>query len=343
MTKEPFFKIIFRKSAAKTDAAWEDYTNAYGDWMANAFLNQKKEKEQFLQALDSLHKNLPKSAVQILDSELKALCKTAEEKTTWLFFMGIAHEAMEQYAKAFLYFIAATEYEPESFIIQQKLADCAYREGLFGFAEYHYLEAIRLLKDESSPDYPILYASLASCFIMMHKYEEAEKALLSAEKTGSQTLEEEQARILLYVVRGEYEKADALFLNNKNIQEDRFFRQQIDAIRSGTDEQFCTIDVENSEIKAFWRWFSTHLDHYLSILDADQSDEISQMTSEISERLKKVFPFFQRKLNVSAYKNQNYTFFVSDFYAQALSDGLKNLLASMPEKVKERVHWVIIH
>ncbi len=349
MEKESFFKIIFRKSSAKTEAEWAAYVKTYGTWMTNAFLNQKKEKEQFLYALDSLHKNCPKAAVQILDSELKTLCKTAEEKTTWLFFMGTAHEAMEQYAKAFLYFIAASEYEQESSVIHQKLADCAYREGLLGFAECHYQEAIRLQKKDNAIETPtltVLYASLASCFTMMHKYKEAEAALLCAEKTAIQTPEEQKAKTLLHAARREFEKAESafkMFLKQKNIKEDHSLQQQIDSIRSGTNEQFCTISVENSEIKAFWRWFSNRLDTYLTILDADQTEEISKMTLEISARLKKVFPFIQRTIHVSAYKNETYSIFVSDGYAQALSDGIKNLFDEIPEKIKEKVRWIIIH
>lgn len=349
MPKEPFFKIVFRKSAVGCDEAWDTYAKLYGDWMKNAFLNQKKGKTQFLKALDALHKNNPKTAVQILDSELKTLCSTAEEKITWLFFMGIAHEAMEQYAKAFLYFIAASEYEQENAIIHKKLADCAYRESLFGFAECHYQEAIQLLKKDDSDNLSTLaslYASLASCFTMMHKYEEAETALLHAEKTALKTPKEQEAKTLLYAARGEYENAESafeMFLKQKNIQEDAYLKKQIDSIRSGINEQFCTIPVENSEIKFFWRWFSNRLDTYLAVLDTDQTEDISKMTSEISARMKKVFPFVQCAIHISAYKDETYSIFVSDRYARALSEGLKNLFAEMPEKVKEKIRWIIIH
>ena len=120
-------------------------------------------------------------------------------------------------------------------------------------------------------------------------------------------------------------------------------RRQIDSIRSGTSEQFSTIYVENSEIKSFWRWFSKRLDAYLSILEADQADEISKMTCEISSRLKKVFPFIQSPISVYAYKNKNYSIFVSDFYIQSLSDGLEALFQEIPASMKEKVYWIKIH
>ncbi len=348
MAKEPFFKINFRKSASKTDAAWEAYTQNYGAWMANAFQNQKKSKEQFLSALDSLQKNYPKAAVQLLDTELKSLCKTTEEKTVWLFFMGIAYESMEQYAKAFLYFTAASEYETESPMIYQKLADCAYRENLFGFAECNYKEAIRLYRQEkesSSHKLATLYASLASALTMMHEYQAAEEALISSEKEHK-TPEAQKARALLCAAQGDYEKAEAalkLFLKQSGSQDDQNIQRQIDAIRSGTHEQFSTISVENSDVKTFWRWFSGKAESYFSILDADQPEEISEITAEISSRLKKVFPYIQHTIAVSAYKNEAYFIFVSDFYAQSLSDGLDTLFDAMPESIKAKVHWIKIH
>ena len=85
------------------------------------------------------------------------------------------------------------------------------------------------------------------------------------------------------------------------------------------------------------------MDSYLAIMDTDQTEEISEMTSEISSRLKKVFPFIQHTIAVSAYKNKSYSIFVSDFYAQALSDGLQTLFEAMPEKIKEKIHWIKIH
>ena len=349
MAKEPFFKINFRKSTAKTDAEWDSYTKTYGDWMSNAFSNQKKIKEQFLCALNSLHKNYPKAAVQVLESELKSFCQTNEEKTAWLFFMGLAHKSMEQYAKALLYFTSASEYETQSPVIYQNLADCAYKENLFGFAECNYLEAIMLYKQEKNTPSSLLaalYAELASCYIMMHDNQAAEEMLARSEKTEDKTAEAQKARTLLYAVRGEHEKAaNALknLLKMNGAQEDPEFTRQMDAIRSETSAQFSTIFVENSEIKSFWRWFSTRLEVYLTILDSDQTDEISKMTSEISSRLKKLFPFVPFSITVSAYKNQNYSIFISDFYAQALSDGLDALFAAMPEKIKEKIFWIKIH
>lgn len=349
MAKEPFFKINFLKSASKTDAAWEAYTKTYGDWMANAFQDQKKVKEQFLSALDSLHKNYPKAAVQTLDSELKTFCKTDAEKAVWLFFMGVAHEAMEQYANALLYFTSASEYETEGPAIYQKLADCAYREELFGFAECNYQEAIRLYeqeKDVSSHTLAALYASLASCLIMMHDHNAAEEALIHSEKLENKLAEAQKARSLLYAVKGEFEKAEAslkLALKQEGVRRDSVLQKQMDDIRSGTSEHFSTIFVENSEIQSFWRWFSKRLDAYLAVLDSDRMDEITKMTSEISQRLKKVFPFIQSAISVSAYKNETYSIFVADFYIKSLSDGLEALFTEIPESVKEKVNWIKIH
>ena len=349
MAKEPFFKINFRKSASKTDAAWDAYTKTYGDWMANAFQDQKKVKEQFLSALDSLHKNYPKAAVQTLDGELKTYCKTDEEKTVWLFFMGIAHKNMEQYANALLYFTSASEYETESPVIYQNLADCAYQEGLFGFAECNYREALLIYEqkeDTSSHALAVLYASLASCLIMMHDYDAAEKVLEHSEKKESKLLEAQKAKVLLHAVRGEFEKAESslkTMMKQKDAQEDHILQRQIEELRSGTSEHFSTFFVEKSEIQSFWRWFSKRLDAYLAVLDAEQTEEVSKMTSEISKRLKKVFPFVQPSISVSAYKNESYAIFISDSYTKSLSEGLDALFLEMPENVKEKIHWIKIH
>ena len=345
MGKEPFFKINFRRSPSQMNPVWDIYTNTYGTWMENAFQNQKKAKKEFLSVLDFLHNNDPKSAVQILDTELKALCKTEEDKTAWLFFMGLAHETMEQYAKAFLYFTSAAEYEQEIPAIYQKSADCAYRECLFGVAECNYQKAILLLKkgnDRDSSSLTILYASLASCFTMTHEYEKAEEALRYVEKSNFPAQEAQCARVLLYAALGEYEKAEEI-LKKKKLRDSQRLQKQIDSIRSGTNDQFSTFFVENIEIKSFWKWFSDRLETYLTILDKNQTEEISKMTSEISMRLKKVFPFTKRTITVSAYKNETYCFFVSDFYAKALSDGLTDMLEKIPEKVKESVRWIKIH
>ena len=349
MPQESLFKFNVRKTVSRTDAKWDSYTKAYGTWMKNAFHDQKKAKVQFLRALNHLHNNQPKTAVHILNTELKTLCKTSEEKTAWLFFMGIAHEAMEQYAQAFLYFTEAKEYEQESSVILQKSADCAYREGLFGVAAYDYREAIRLLEkepDRHSSALSVVYASLSLCLTMMHEYQNAEKALRNAEKTDSSSIEAQSARILLYAVHKDFDKATAalyFFLKQPNASDKYGVKQQTDALRSGTNEQFCTIDVENSEINAFWQWFSTRFATYSAILDMNQTEEIAKMTSEISARLKKVFPFTQHPIRVCAYKNEAYSFFVSDLYAQALSDGLTRLFAQAPKAIQESVRWIKIH
>ena len=234
-------------------------------------------------------------------------------------------------------------------MIYRKLADCACHEGLFGFAEQNYQEAIRLFQKEKNTELSVLsvlYSSLASCLTMMHEYESAEKALGYAEKTEIKTPEEQSARVILYAVNGDYEKAEStlkFFLKQKDIREDYGLQKKIDDIRAGADEQFCTMSVENSEIRAFRVWFSNRIEAFKTILDEDQAEDISEMTLEISERLKQVFPFTQRSLHVSAYKDGSYLFFVSDFYAKALSDGLTELFSKMPERFKEAVRWIKIH
>ena len=129
----------------------------------------------------------------------------------------------------------------------------------------------------------------------------------------------------------------------KDAQEDHILQRQIEELRSGTSEHFSTFFVEKSEMQSFWRWFSKRLDAYLAVLDAEQTEEVSKMTSEISKRLKKVFPFVQPSISVSAYKNESYAIFISDSYTKSLSEGLDALFLEMPENVKEKTHWIKIH
>jgi superfamily II DNA or RNA helicase len=148
------------------------------------------------------------------------------------------------------------------------------------------------------------------------------------------------------VESGEFEKAESslkTMMKQKDAQEDHILQRQIEELRSGTSEHFSTFFVEKSEMQSFWRWFSKRLDSYLAVLEAEQTEEVSKMTSEISKRLKKVFPFIQPPISVSAYKNESYAIFISDSYTKSLSEGLDALFLEMPENVKEKIHWIKIH
>lgn len=349
MAKESFLNKALKKTVgAKTDAAWSTHAQVFGPLMEDVFTDNETARVHLIAALNQLSRGDAAGAVKVLENSLKRHCKTDAEKTAWLFFGGLAYEALGQRARASTYWTTALCYGPTFYLVYLKLAKLAHADSLFGFAEQNYKQAIRTL--EENPNEPkaghdrILssaYCNLASALTMMHRFDEAEAALARSEVLYSQMPERESAKAILYAARGEKEKAEtaaALFAAVTSPFLADHLKKMTADILAQRHPHFHANDPEMISVYRFWAWFEARFKEYRRTPAENQA----QFAEEISEKLKSVFPFMERPIEVSVCP-EDHTFFFADYYALTLSCGLETLFKRMPSTLKEDVRLVRIH
>ena len=342
MAKESFLNRAIKKAVnIKTDAAWDAHAEVFGSLMRPIFGDDDKARAKLCLALTYLADAKPEAAADVLEQDVKPLCKTDAEMAACLYFSALSYEAMKARTHVWSCLTEALTYAPQSFRVYYKAAAYAYADGLFGFAEENYQKAIRFMEEnpsEPAKDYwkflATAYCKLALAQTMMHRYGDAERSLARAEEMAAPFTEIESAKAILYAARGEKDRVKKS-LGILCLEDDLSHREKANAITReilcGKHPQFSEIPVDPEDIRRFWAWFVERME------DASPS-----FAKEISKELRRVFPFFKKTIDVSMNEKGN-VFFFSDYYAKSISCGLDLLFGEMPETLHGQIRLMKIH
>lgn len=343
MGKETFAEKVARKSfeSAAIQKSWQAHIQAFGPILEPAFVDNYQARLDLTAALNFIsNRDLKKglNKLQLIENN----CSTDEDKAAWLFCMGVCMEMANLKEDMIAFYQQAGEYGHSFYLPYLKIAKTAHNDGVFEVAEENYIKAIQCLKKEKLDEQKCIilgsaYTNYASCLTMMHRYEEAEKAL----KNSKEILPEQKGRAateaILQAAMGNAEKA--YFYTDATATESPAFyehtKKMVTEIIEKKHPHFSLVALEEGAMEAFWDWFVSNEKNFLKKLELKDYDTVFQM---IQPKLKEVFPFMERELEFGIEPREGfYQITFADFFVVSLEEGYKRLIKIVPKPLAE--HW----
>lgn len=142
------------------------YQKAYGEYIQNAFSEDRKLEILFYKAVDDYNQNRPAAAISKLN-KLRKECHHTAEIYAVTFFLALCHDDMQLYGEAIKHYDAAAKIRPTS-TLYSNMGLCQQRMGQKDSAQESYEQAIRL-----DPSNAFAYNNLAAMYFREGAYHDA--------------------------------------------------------------------------------------------------------------------------------------------------------------------------
>lgn len=334
-------------SSPEIKKSWAVHMQAFGPILKPAFAEDYQARVHLCAALNHISsKNLPQALLKL--NGLQKHLKQDADKAAFLFVMGLFCETAGKTEEMLAFYTQANALGHRFYLPYMKVAKFQLDSCCYDQAEENYRAAIGCF-DATGPDQQdklILgsaYTNLASCLIMMHRYEEADTALAASRELVPTAPGRAAPEAALHALRGEREQVEACLNTLKTHAPAAYnaIKQSTNRILSGTDPLFFTVPVDAEKITAFWTWFAGCHETLKSKLDAQKYEEV---IADVANQLLEAFPFLEKPPYVALGKNQQgYVIQLKDMYATGIMDAYEKLLRFFPEDLKSRWLFDVIH
>ena len=199
--------IPFEDAAYALQQSWEVHRQAFGPILEPAFRENPQVRLLVIQALNYISRREIQKGMEVL-KQINPHCLYDEDKAAWTFFVGLCFEMAGAKKQMLQWYADAGKYGHRFYLPYLKLAKARHADGALEDALGYYDTAIGCLLEMEDPDEIILgsvYANLTSCLTMLHRYSQAEKAWLAAQKYPQQSAAAATAAIL-YAAMGNREQ-----------------------------------------------------------------------------------------------------------------------------------------
>ena len=204
--------IDFESAEFSLRQSWEAHRQAFGPILEPAFVENQQVRILLINALNHISRREVKRGMELL-KELHPHCIYDEDKAAWAFFVGLCFEMGGAKEQSLEWYEKAGAIGHRFYLPYLKLAKAAHGASQLEKAKGYYQTGIACLLEmpENDKDEIMLgsaYTNLASCLTMLHQYDEAEKAWLTAQQYPAQPGADATAAIL-YAAMGNREKSTA--------------------------------------------------------------------------------------------------------------------------------------
>lgn len=201
--------IDFESAEFALRQSWELHRQVFGPILEPAFTENQQVRILLINALNHISRREVKRGMELL-KELHPYCIYDEDRAAWAFFVGLCFEMGGAREQGLEWYEKAGNIGHRFYLPYLKLAKAAHSAAQFEKATGYYQTAIACLLEmpENDKDEEILgsaYTNLTSCFTMLHKYQEAERAWKTAQQYPAQPGANATAAIL-YAAMGDAEK-----------------------------------------------------------------------------------------------------------------------------------------
>ncbi len=344
------FADVLAENAFNSDTFqkhWKIHTDAFGPILDKAFENDTPSRIHLTAALDFISRRDTEKGIEKLEL-IKSNCSNDADKAAWLFCMGLAYEMAGDKNKMLACYTESGNYNHRFFLPYLKVAKYAHNDGIFLLAEEYYRRALGCfdsigLSDQSLTVIASVYTNLCSCLTMMHRYDEAEEALLNSVRILPKFPGRSATEAILYAAMRDSEKVSAA-IKELRTEAPAILAQTVKMtsdILSEKHPQFCKLPTEPDMIENFWEWFAQNQAYMLNMLEDNKIDAVVSM---ITERLFRVFPFMNKIIDIGLELTDNrYLITFADFFVISLSEGLKELITACPEELLIKWNFGIAH
>ena len=332
MEKETIADKLARKAFEKADfqKSWQVHMAMFRPILEPAFEGNYQAKIHLCAALNNISRRDLKGGLDKLQL-IKTKLETSADRAAWLFFAGLCFDMAGQTEQMLLCYKGAEQEGHRFYMPHMKVAKFYQQGCLYDRAEEYFRKAIACFDGTGLGDQDKLimgsaYASLATCYTMMHEYDEAQKTLensriLFADGPGRSAVE-----AVLYAALGETEKTEAALavLQNHAPQAYPEVKASTERILNGTDPMFCKLEIDKAKLLDFWIWFREQGSYI-----AEKPEEGAQL---ISERLNEMFPYGDQELEAAIEPVESgYVVLLPHYYSVAMVHGYEELLFERPD------------
>lgn len=349
MKKQSIADKLAQKSFASPEIkkSWAVHTKAFGPILKPAFAEDYQARVHLCAALNHIsNKNFPQALLKL--NGLQKHLVTDADKAAFFFAMGLFCEYAGKYDEMAALYSQANDLKHRFYLPYLKVAKYQMDGCSYGEAEQNYRAAIGCFNATGSDDQDKLilgsaYTNLASCLIMMHRYEEGEAALETSRSFVPVAPGRAAPEAILHAVRGEKDQVESCLATLKAHAPAAYdsIKKSTDKILAGTEPQFFAVPLDDEKVAAFWTWFGGCEGELKEKLDKQDYDTVM---AAIGDHLLEAFPFLEERPYTALGKNDSgYVIQLKDLYAVGIIDAYNKLVDACPDDIKSRWLFDIVH
>lgn len=348
MSQETLADKIAKKSflSPQIQKHWAVHMQAFGPILGPAFAEDYQTRIHLIAALNHISRRELTEGFEKLQS-ITDRCVTDADNAACLFFLGVLCEMEGNVDQAMVCYQHANEYSHGFYLPFLKLAKYYLGIHMYAEAEQAYLDGIACLNPASNAQHQSIlasaYANLASCLIMMHRYDEGERALADSRRLAASVPGRPAVEAALYAIRGDEQRlADCLAqLQAQSPALYAGVKASTDKILAGTNPLFFAQPISQAALDDFWAWFAGYADE----LDRQlQREEYEEGLAPVAEKLLEAFPFMEEPPYVALGQNETgWVLELKDLYATGIADAYARLMRSRPAAVPEYWQFAVLH
>ena len=191
----------------KFQQSWAVHMHSFGPILEPAFEENYPAKVHLTAALNLISSRQLAQGFDKL-KQLQKFCETDADKTAFLFFMGVCFEMMGDQENMMDFYCAANEYGHSFYLPYIKvgksyLSDHAYAPACENFRAAIDCFTAAGLDDQDRRILGSAYTNLATCLLMMHRYDEAQAALTTSRDLCPEAPGRSAVEAPLYALQGD--------------------------------------------------------------------------------------------------------------------------------------------
>ncbi len=322
---------------------WRDvHTKAFGEIFSLAFNDREDAQIHLTAALINISERKFDIAMPKLKM-LESICVTEYDRAAINYFIGLNYEMMGNENKMNEYYenlksSCITFVFPFVFHPYYRIAKFAQRDMEFGKAVFYYQKALSFYED-LTPDAKmkssvsqIIY-DIATIYICMHEYEEAEKLLeISKSYDDSENQHRTYVTAILYAAQGRVNDSRAL-LNELNPFLRGNCEPMVNAIFSGTDLHYCVVNQDQSGYLDFWNDIISKKNNIEELIAGKNTLDAQKI---ISESLSKTLSFMKRQIACQVEPSNNViTVYCKNYHVKTLIAEYDALFSIKPKELND--------
>lgn len=306
------------------ESSWATHCRMFGDILEPAFKDDMATRLELTSALNLISAGHYSAGQQMLEKLFK-YCKTDEDFAAWYFFMGSGCQKMGLDDLAALFYSESAKREPKFYMVYLMLAKCMHAKKQYDLAVAAYLKAIEEIEDRPPKDeipavntnalLGSVHGNLASCLVMMRRYDDAEYELYEAESYDFSPPQLYVTWATLYAATDRKTLAQAKMAELKELSPELETESalRIAEIAEGKNPHFTPKKIDSGRLKAFWDWFKQNEERLRALAfgkpdqeaEAETREELYDIVDFSAEKPEFVFGREGAKPRLSLYDKYN--------------------------------------
>lgn len=334
------------------ESAWSMHCRMFGDIMEPAFENDRASRLELVGALNLISGGKYTAGAKKLDRLFDA-CRSDADFAACNFFMGVCWEKAGLTDMAIVFYGESAKLEPKFYMVYLMLAKCLHARRHYEAAASAYFKTLdEILSRPRKDEIPAVredallgsvHGNLASCLIMMRRYDDAEFELYEARRYDYSPPQMLVTWATVYAATGRRAQAAEKMseLKKRAPELEAASALGIKEIAEQKNSHFSPRAIDAKKLERFWEWFCDNSERLKTLTfgspPAEAMREVYEHVSDMFDILveKPGFEFGRdgEKARLSFFDNYNLTFEL----------WLSRLIETAPRRLRTDWSFYLIH